>query len=79
MAIFFRAELAAATGDFADAHCIGSGGFGSVYHAPRLRGLGAGGLAIKKLDLASMQGQTEFLQEVQVLGACRHENLTPLL
>ncbi len=79
VAIFFRAELAAATGDFADAHCIGAGGFGSVYHAPRLRGLGGGGLAIKKLDLASMQGQTEFLQEVQVLGACRHENLTPLL
>jgi len=79
VAIFFRAELAAATGDFADAHCIGSGGFGSVYHASRLRGLGGGGLAIKKLDMASMQGQTEFLQEVQVLGACRHKNLTPLL
>ena len=79
VAIFFRAELAEATGGFADAHCIGSGGFGSVYHAPRLRGLGGGGLAIKKLDMASMQGQTAFLQEVQVLGACRHENLTPLL
>ncbi len=36
-----------------------------------------GYLAIKKLDLASMQGRTEFLQEVQELG--RHINLTPLL
>ncbi len=26
-----------------------------------------------------MQGQTEFLKEVQVLGGCRHENLLPLI
>ena len=26
-----------------------------------------------------MQGQREFLQELQVLGGCRHENLLPLL
>ena len=36
-------------------------------------------LAVKKLDLESMQGQTEFLREIQVLGACRHPNLLPLL
>ena len=41
--------------------------------------MGGADLAIKKLDLESMQEQTEFLQEVQVLGACRHVNLTPLL
>ena len=41
--------------------------------------LGGTELAIKKLDPESMQGQKEFLQEVQLLGACRHENLTPLL
>jgi vacuolar-type H+-ATPase subunit H len=79
VAIFFQAELADATAGFADAHCIGGGGFGRVYHAAGLRGLFAGDLAIKKLDLSSMQGQTEFLQEVQVLGACQHEHLTPLL
>jgi len=36
-------------------------------------------LAVKKLDGDSMQGQVEFLQEVQVLGACRHENVLPLI
>ena len=47
----------------------------------RVPGLGdeAAVHAVKKLDLTSMQGQTEFLQEVQVLGACRHEHLLPLL
>ena len=79
MAIFFQAELADATAGFADAHCIGGGGFGRVYHAAGLRGLVTGDVAIKQLDLSSMQGQTEFLQELQVLGACRHEHLTPLL
>jgi hypothetical protein len=76
--IFFPIELADATEGWADSHCIGGGGFGSVYHAI-LRGMGGTDLAIKKLDLASMQGHTEFLQEVQVLGACRHETLVPLL
>ena len=76
----FKDELAAATGGFADAQRVGGGGFGSVYIA-RLPGLEneAAVHAVKKLDLTSMQGQTEFLQEVQVLGACRHENLLPLL
>ena len=42
--------------------------------------MGGADLAIKMLDLGSTQGQTEFLQEVQVLSAClRQLNLTPLL
>jgi len=77
--IFFNRELAAATAGFADSHCIGRGGFGSVFFTAQLRGMGGADLAIKKLDLESMQGQTEFLQEVQVLGSCRHVNLTPLV
>lgn len=36
-------------------------------------------MAVKKLDPTSMQGQGEFLQELQVLGACRHEHLLPVL
>jgi serine/threonine protein kinase len=77
--IFFNRELAAATAGFAGSHCIGRGGFGSVFFTAQLRGMGGADLAIKKLDLESMQGQTEFLQEVQVLGSCRHVNLTPLV
>ena len=80
VAIFFHDELAAATGSFSDGQRVGGGGFGSVYVA-QLPGLGDEDAvhAVKKLDTTSMQGHTEFLQEVQVLGACRHENLLPLL
>ena len=78
MFIFFYSELAAATAEFADSNCIGGGGFGSVFFTVPLRWMGGAEMAIKKLDLESMQGKTEFL-EVQVLGACRHVNLAPLL
>jgi serine/threonine protein kinase len=50
-----------------------------VFFTVPLRWMRGAELAIKKLDPDSMQGHTEFLQEVQVLGACRHQNLTPLL
>jgi serine/threonine protein kinase len=77
--IFFSSELAAATSGFADSHRIGGGGFGSVFFTVQLRGMSGADLAINKLDLGSMQGQTEFLQEVQVQCVCRHVNLMPLL
>ena len=73
--IFFHDELAAATTNFDEACSIGSGGFGTVYIAPRLTSIASEHLGIKRLDETSMQGQVEFLQEVQVLGGCRHENL----
>ena len=80
--IFFQGELAAATQGFAAGCRVGGGGFGSVYLASGLAGMGAGAAvshyAVKKLDVASMQGQTEFLQEVQILlGACHCEHLLP--
>ena len=79
VAILFQVELRAATGGFSDAQRVGGGGFGSVYIG-RLPWLGneASALAVKKLDAGSVQGQPEFWQEVQVLGACRHENILPL-
>ena len=82
--VFFVGQLAHATDGFSDAQRIGGGGFGSVYKAVLPTG-GAGAVvgtayaAVKKLDASSMQGETEFLQEVQVLGGCRHENLLPLM
>ena len=80
MAVFFRGELAAATHNFAASNCVGAGGFGSVFRAQHIQGLGNGApMAIKRLDHGSMQGQGEFLQELQVLGACRHEHLLPVL
>jgi len=81
--VLFHDELAAATDGFSDAHCVGRGGFGSVYKAVQTGPLIISGaeshLAVKKLDSSSIQGQTEFLQEVQILGGCRHENLLVLL
>ena len=81
VAIYFNGELSAATDGFAAGRSIGGGGFGTVYVAERLRGMAtnASHVAVKKLDSDSMQGQREFLQELQVLGACRHENVAVLL
>ena len=83
VSIFFHGEIAAATDRFSAASLLGAGGFGSVYMVPPqgLAGLSSDSryLAVKKLDGDSMQGYAEFLQEVQVLGACRHENILPLV
>jgi serine/threonine protein kinase len=76
--MFFGAELEAVTDGFAEEMCIGGGGFGKVYKAV---GLVAGSddcYAVKRLDQGSMQGLPEVLQEVQVLGGCRHQNVLPL-
>ena len=45
-----------------------------VYVAERLRGMATNvsHVAVKKLDLDSMQGQREFVKELHVLGVCRH-------
>jgi len=83
VAIFFQGELAAATEGFSAACRIRAGGFGHVYKvAPhRLSGLGSDStfVAVKRLNVDSMQGHAEFLQEVQVLGACRHVNVLALI
>ena len=69
MAVFFRGELAAATNQFGPDCCVGAGGFGSVFRAEHIQGLCNGAaMAVKRLDAGSMQGQGEFLQELQVLG-----------
>eukprot|EP00277_Geminigera_cryophila_P035308 CAMPEP_0173128930 /NCGR_PEP_ID=MMETSP1102-20130122/58853_1 /TAXON_ID=49646 /ORGANISM="Geminigera sp., Strain Caron Lab Isolate" /LENGTH=387 /DNA_ID=CAMNT_0014039179 /DNA_START=123 /DNA_END=1283 /DNA_ORIENTATION=- len=72
----------APAGAWVEIGLTGCGGwhFGSVYRADHIQGLGNGApMAVKRLDPSSMQGQGEFLQELQVLGACRHEHLLPVL
>jgi interleukin-1 receptor-associated kinase 1 len=79
----FEAELAAATDGFSHARRIGEGGLGSIYKAAGLQGLAidASHFAVKKLDMTGMKKLrlTQFLQDIQTIGACRHENLVPLL
>ncbi|CAN6238911.1 unnamed protein product [Urochloa humidicola] len=68
-------ELEQATQGFDERLKIGEGGFGSVYKG-FLRNTT---VAIKLLDPHSMQGQSEFNQEVAVLGRVRHPNLVTLI
>ncbi|CAO2046921.1 unnamed protein product [Urochloa humidicola] len=68
-------ELEQATQGFDERLRIGEGGFGSVYKG-FLRNTT---VAIKLLNPQSMQGQSEFNQEVAVLGGVRHPNLVTLI
>jgi len=83
VAILFLGDLVVATNGFSTSCRIGGGGFGNVYKvAPqRLAGLGSDTMfvAVKRLNGDSLQGHAEFLQEVQVLGSCRHANVLALI
>lgn len=72
---FSSFELEEATQGFDQALKIGEGGFGSVYKG-LLRNTT---VAVKLLHPESQQGQTEFDQEVAVLGRVRHPNLVTLI
>ncbi|ERM95008.1 U-box domain-containing protein 33 [Amborella trichopoda] len=68
-------ELNIATRNFDGRLKIGQGGYGTVYKG-RLRHTD---VAIKVLDSGSLQGQSEFQQEVNVLSRVRHPNLVTLI
>ncbi|KQK00721.1 hypothetical protein BRADI_3g51397v3 [Brachypodium distachyon] len=72
---FSAFELEQATRCFDEALKIGKGGFGCVYKGS-LRNTT---VAIKLLHPESLQGQSEFNQEVAVLGRVRHPNLVALI
>ncbi|XP_031273165.1 MDIS1-interacting receptor like kinase 2-like [Pistacia vera] len=68
-------EIASATENFDAKHCIGRGGFGSVYRAQLKSGTI---LAIKKfhsLQLDEIEDQKEFLNEIRALTEVRHRNI----
>ncbi|KAH7427440.1 hypothetical protein KP509_10G044100 [Ceratopteris richardii] len=73
--VFSLSDLQNATNGF-HAECkLGEGGFGSVY-----KGLLADGsyAAVKVLSAASLQGQQEFMNEVNLITAVQHRNLVKL-
>jgi hypothetical protein len=75
--VFFDiADLAKATGGFAERNLVGRGGFGAVY-----RGVLADGsvVAVKKMLDPDMEGgDEEFANEVEIISHLRHRNLVPL-
>ncbi|KAK9823379.1 hypothetical protein WJX72_002370 [[Myrmecia] bisecta] len=73
---FTYAELAAATGGFAEGNVLGEGGFGRVYKGVLRDGKS---VAVKRLDRGGLQGDKEFNVEISTLAALRHANLVTLL
>lgn len=72
---FSFSEIDAATRNFDPCLIIGDGGYGTVYKG-NLRNTD---VAIKVLNSSSLQGRSEFQQEVDVLGRIRHPNLLTLI
>ncbi|XP_057480788.1 U-box domain-containing protein 33-like [Actinidia eriantha] len=75
LAEFSLADLQIATCDFSESFKIGHSGYGSVYKGEMMDRT----VAIKKLHPHTMQRQSEFLQEVQVLGKLQHPHLVTLI
>lgn len=66
-------KIVDATKNFSNAHCIGTGGNGSVYRAQ----LPTGELfAVKKIHMA--EDDVQFNQEIQALMHVRHRNIAKL-
>ncbi|KAF5930872.1 hypothetical protein HYC85_031745 [Camellia sinensis] len=74
LAEFSLADLQTATCNFSESFKIGQSGYGCVYKGEMLDRT----VAIKKLNPHTMQRQSEFQQEVQVLGKLRHPHLVTL-
>ncbi|XVF05868.1 hypothetical protein REPUB_Repub05bG0210300 [Reevesia pubescens] len=73
---FTYTELAMATNNFNSSTQVGQGGYGKVY-----RGTLADGMvvAIKRAQEGSLQGEREFLTEIQLLSRLHHRNLVSLI
>ncbi|GMH18904.1 hypothetical protein Nepgr_020745 [Nepenthes gracilis] len=69
-------ELVMATNNFRESNLIGEGGFGKVYkgHIDKNQVI-----AVKRLNLDSLQGNQEFIVEVSMLSILHHPNLVNLI
>ncbi|XP_010417653.1 PREDICTED: putative receptor-like protein kinase At1g80870 [Camelina sativa] len=74
--LFSYKELKLATNDFDESNVIGKGGSGTVF-----RGITRDGklFAVKRLDSLSLQTETEFQNELQILGGLKSSFLVTLL
>lgn len=73
---FTYGEMATATDNFNISAQIGQGGYGKVY-----KGTLADGtlVAIKRAQEGSLQGEKEFLTEIELLSPLHHRNLVSLV
>ncbi|CAH8361168.1 unnamed protein product [Eruca vesicaria subsp. sativa] len=69
-------ELAEATDDFSSSALVGRGGYGKVYRGVLSDKTVA---AIKRADEGSLQGEKEFLNEIELLTRLHHRNLVSLI
>jgi serine/threonine protein kinase len=69
-------EMVMATNNFNSSTEVGEGGYGKVY-----KGVLADGtvVAIKRAQEGSLQGETEFLTEIELLSRVHHRNLVSLI
>ncbi|GLU00688.1 hypothetical protein SLE2022_180360 [Rubroshorea leprosula] len=72
---FSFSDIVAATNNFDPSLKIGEGGYGSIYKGI----LRHTQVAIKMLNADSLQGPSEFQQEVDILSKMRHPNLVTLI
>ncbi|KAF7115264.1 hypothetical protein RHSIM_RhsimUnG0061100 [Rhododendron simsii] len=75
-AIWFKIQdLEKATGDFSLENFIGRGQFGVVF-----KGILPDGttVAVKRVIESEIQGDSEFLNEVEIISTLKHRNLVPL-
>jgi hypothetical protein len=68
-------EIKAATDNFSDANLIGQGGFGTVYKGTLDD---ARRIAVKRIRNCTPEGDSEFLNEVEIINNIRHRNLVVL-
>ncbi|XP_076939445.1 putative LRR receptor-like serine/threonine-protein kinase At1g06840, partial [Bidens hawaiensis] len=69
-------ELAKATDNFSDSSLVGRGGYGKVYKGILWDNTT---VAIKRTEEGSLQGEKEFLTEIEMLSRLHHRNLVSLV
>jgi serine/threonine protein kinase len=73
---FTYGEMAVATNNFNISTQVGQGGYGKVYKSSLADGTV---VAIKRAQEGSVQGEKEFLTEIELLSRLHHRNLVSLI
>ena len=73
---FTYREMAVATNSFDKSTQVGEGGYGKVYKGVLVDGTV---VAIKRAREGSLQGEKEFLTEIEFMSRLHHRNLVSLI